>query len=169
MASAGTNMDQQWTERFVSSLSSLSTSSVYMCIYKYALKGYSRNTVALYSPIHIPNHFHIFCLPPYFQSLEMHIVAPSIGVLVLSIVTSRCHATLYTYWVDESCSSRPDWDEYLKEALTMAAKANARIQSATDSDYANVFQKVFNTPKTDAAALQTVTGITMEIVIWIDV
>lgn len=51
----------------------------------------------------------------------------------------------------------------------MAAKATTRIQSATDSDYANVFQRIFKTPKTDAAALQTVTGITVEIVIRINV
>ena len=64
----------------------------------------------------------------------------------------------YTYWVDASCSNRNDWNAYLTEALDMAKKANTRLRRNPDSDYANVFKRVFKVDKTDNKAFDTVTG-----------
>lgn len=67
-------------------------------------------------------------------------------------------STAYTYWVDASCSNRNSWNDYLTEARDMAAKANTRLHSSTDSDYANVFKRVFKVDKTDKNAFDTVTS-----------
>ena len=64
----------------------------------------------------------------------------------------------YTYWVDASCSNRKDWNAYLTEARDMATKANTRLRSSTDSDYANIFKRVFKADKSDKNAFDAVTG-----------
>lgn len=66
-------------------------------------------------------------------------------------------STAYTYWVDASCSDRKDWNTYLTEARDMASKADTRLRSSTDTDYANVFKRVFKVDKTDENALNRVT------------
>ncbi|KAL9616857.1 MAG: hypothetical protein Q9160_008313 [Pyrenula sp. 1 TL-2023] len=53
------------------------------------------------------------------------------------------------YWVDDSCKSRPNWDEYLKEAFHLAERSAQRLADDTDKDYHYVFKRTFNTEKTD--------------------
>lgn len=78
-----------------------------------------------------------------------HIIA-----ILLFIFSTITHAVPRTYWVDASCSNRPGWSEFIDETLTMARTAAGRLESTSDSDFANVFKRIFKVDKTDATLHQ---------------
>ncbi|KAM7199262.1 hypothetical protein V8F33_004510 [Rhypophila sp. PSN 637] len=55
------------------------------------------------------------------------------------------------YWIDESCHGigEQDFDVYIREARYLAGRAAARLQRASDTDFARVFNVIYKTPKTD--------------------
>lgn len=75
--------------------------------------------------------------------------------LAVSLLVTFIQAKAITYWVDGSCKSRPNWDDYLSEAFSMARKANERLGSDTDFDFAAVFSRLFKFQKADDPASVT--------------
>ena len=60
------------------------------------------------------------------------------------------------YFIDDSCHNiggvgDPDFDIYVQEAMRLARRAVIRLQSATDSDFARVYNVLMKTPKNDTA------------------
>lgn len=58
-------------------------------------------------------------------------------------------ATAFTYWVDGSCTSRPEFNVAMNEARLMARHGFLKLKSDSDTDYHNVFQQTFQTPRSD--------------------
>lgn len=71
----------------------------------------------------------------------------SVALLASFILPS--HGASYKYWVDSTCSNRPNWNDILSEALNMAKRSAERLASSTDTDYHNVFQRIFKTSTSD--------------------
>ncbi|KAK4150665.1 hypothetical protein C8A00DRAFT_36724 [Chaetomidium leptoderma] len=55
------------------------------------------------------------------------------------------------YWIDVSCDEAAggDFEQYIHEARHWARRAFERLSSASDTDFARVFNVLFKTPKTD--------------------
>jgi hypothetical protein len=77
-----------------------------------------------------------------------------LGVVLAIWLAVPCNA--YTYYVDQSCYLKPEFQAYLNEATYMAGRASARLASATDTDFEAVFTRIFKVDKTDAEAVQEV-------------
>ena len=58
-----------------------------------------------------------------------------------------------TYYVDKSCTARPQWDTILAETFTMARRVSERLASSTDTDFENVLYQTLKIKKTDADPL----------------
>ncbi|KAG4027626.1 hypothetical protein MFRU_028g00480 [Monilinia fructicola] len=71
-----------------------------------------------------------------------------------------------TYWVDVTCTQRPHWNEYMNDAFNMAQVSSRRLFNAaqfrkSDTDYANVFERIFHTRISDQNAYDRVQGMRM--------
>lgn len=55
------------------------------------------------------------------------------------------------YWIDSSCDEAAggNFETYITEARHWAKRAYERLRSASDTDFARVFNVIFKTPKTD--------------------
>ena len=67
----------------------------------------------------------------------------SIAAVLLPIVNAA------TVFMDKSCTSRPDWDDYWNEAITMAELTVQKLDSNTDVDFARIFRKLMKIDKGD--------------------
>ncbi|KAG4435127.1 hypothetical protein IFR05_009392 [Cadophora sp. M221] len=83
----------------------------------------------------------------------MHFSMLSTSALALMFTIPYCAASKYTYWVHDSCYGKPgfDMDKTVAESMTMAKRAADRLGSSTDTDFANVFKKIFSIDKNDQA------------------
>lgn len=69
--------------------------------------------------------------------------------VLLSVLCVFVQADPRTYWVDSSCTEGPGWSEWLEEAFKMAEAAARRLGSDTDTDFANVFKRIYRVDKSD--------------------
>lgn len=59
-----------------------------------------------------------------------------------------------SFWIDTSCANRIP--NVVDEALLMAQRGHARLANDADSNQADVFQRLFQQPKTDTATFDEV-------------
>jgi hypothetical protein len=63
------------------------------------------------------------------------------------VLSPFCLGETRTYWVHSSCTARPEWSAYLQETFDAAKSAANRLSSDTDTDFANVFKRIFHFSK----------------------
>ncbi|KAH7067406.1 hypothetical protein BKA63DRAFT_495245 [Paraphoma chrysanthemicola] len=55
-------------------------------------------------------------------------------------------------FVHKSCSDRSNWNSYFEESLNHARSSIRRLDSASDTDFAAVFRRIFHTEKSSQTA-----------------
>jgi hypothetical protein len=66
----------------------------------------------------------------------------SVALLAFSLpLVAHCK----TVYIDSSCTSISNWNEYWRDARSSAKRAVERMQSASDTDFAAVFKRIFHT------------------------
>lgn len=73
-------------------------------------------------------------------------------IVLISSFVSSCYSC--AYFVDSSCTNRPEWSDGLTDALTMAKRASERLERSQDTDFAAVFKRIFKVEKTSTATFQ---------------
>lgn len=69
------------------------------------------------------------------------------------------YAMSFTYWVDpKSCTGDKDVSAILKETQSMATRAKSKMESNSDSDFANLYKFIFKKDKSDSGSYKTVHG-----------
>jgi hypothetical protein len=68
----------------------------------------------------------------------------TIALLAFSVPLVAHCKSLY---IDQSCASKPGWDEYWKEAQSFAKRAAQRMESSSDTDFNAVFKRIYQTEK----------------------
>jgi hypothetical protein len=56
---------------------------------------------------------------------------------------------VYTYWVHSTCTDRPLWENWIKEAFDHAKRAALHLQDPSDIDFEDVFSTLFSISKHD--------------------
>ena len=69
--------------------------------------------------------------------------------LALAILSILRLVNCESYWVDQTCTSRPGWLKdgkhvFVDEALKMAARASLRLNKASDTDFEAVYFRLFD-------------------------
>ncbi|KAI9682231.1 MAG: hypothetical protein M1817_000285 [Caeruleum heppii] len=84
--------------------------------------------------------------------------------LALGLGSIPSHAL--TYWIDPTCEAKPGWSDIFRETMDMASKSHARLSSATDTDFAAVFKRIFKDDVSVTASVDQVKNIMGGIADW---
>jgi len=70
-------------------------------------------------------------------------------VLTLSLSAIAHCKSIY---LDSSCTSRLEWNDYWSETIQLATRGSERMQSQSDTDFQAVFKRIFLTDTTSSDA-----------------
>ncbi|KAF2656782.1 hypothetical protein K491DRAFT_596159 [Lophiostoma macrostomum CBS 122681] len=83
----------------------------------------------------------------------MHALIPLLVTISLPSVLSL------SLYVDTSCSSKKGWSDYYSETQNFAKRASVRMSSSSDTDFKNVFKRIFKVEPGSSEAFNNVVGI----------